>query len=59
VQQRALGLLLPAQELAVPHFFDLLNERLGHRAWFAGRLEHLVEEGSGLILGESHGGNLL
>ena len=55
VQQRALGRLLPAQQLAVRQRLDQLDQRPGGRPGLAAGLEHLVEEAAGLILLESHG----
>ena len=59
VQECALGRLLPAQQLAVRHRLDQLDERPGGRARLAAGLEHLVEERAGLIVLESHGAALL
>ena len=44
VQQRALGRLLAAQQLAVRHRLDQLDQRPGGRSRLAAGLEHLVEE---------------
>ena len=46
VQQRALGRLLAAQQLAVRHRLDQLDQRPGGRSRLAAGLEHLVEEGA-------------
>ena len=54
VQERALGRLLPAQQLAVRHRLDQLDQRPGGRLEARARLEHLVEEGAGLIVLEFH-----
>ena len=59
VQERALGRLLPAQQLAVGQRLDQLDQRPGGRPRLAAGLEHLVEEGAGLIVLESHGAALL
>ena len=55
VQERALGRLLPAQELAVGHRLEQLDERPGRGSRLGARLEHLVKESIRLVVRESHG----
>jgi hypothetical protein len=58
VQQRPLGRALAAQQLAVGHRVDQLDQRPGSGSRRAIRIEHLVEEGAGLIPIKSHGAAL-
>ena len=55
VQERALGGLLPAEELAVGQRFDELAERARRRPRLAVGVEHLIEEAAGFVVGEPHG----
>ncbi len=55
VEERALGGLLAAAEIAVVEGFDHADERLGGATDLAVALEHLIEELLVFVAAESHG----
>jgi hypothetical protein len=55
VEQRALGGTLAAEQLALGQGIDELHERTRRHARPLRLAEHLVEEGAGVVFGESHG----